>query len=194
MRETWKDVPGYEGLYQVSNLGRVKSLRRKINSGLKYSGYKTIPDTILKPSKDKDGYNHVVLWVHNKPTTRRVCRLVATTYIPNPNNYPFVNHKDENKTNDFVWVNDDGSIDESKSNLEWCTAKYNSNYGTAIERRASKRRNGVLSKPVLQFNLDGTFVKEWESGAETRRAGFHHVSKCCNGKCKTSGGYIWKWK
>lgn len=194
MEEVWRDVFGYEGLYQVSNYGRVKSLTRRINSGLNYSHYKTVYEQILKPSKDKDGYACYVLWKENRNKKWFAHKLVSITFIPNPDNLPCVNHKDENKLNNFVWVNPDGSIDESKSNLEWCTVKYNTNYGTAIQRRSEKTRNGKLSKPVLQFSMDGTFIKEWESVSDTRRAGLSSVDKCCNGKRKSAHGFIWKYK
>ena len=108
--EIWKDIKGYEGLYQVSNLGRVKSERK---------------NRLLKPRLQKNGYLRVNLYDKNsKRSTKSVHRLVAKAFISNPNNLEFVNHKDENKTNNVV------------SNLEWCTAKYNSNYGTKLERQS----------------------------------------------------------
>ena len=118
--EVWKDVVGYEGLYQVSNLGRVKSL-----------GFdKWHKGRILKQSFDsKRNYLFVGLHKDGKIKQKNVHRLVAETFIPNPDNLPCVNHKDEDKTNNFVFVNKDGSVDLNKSNLEWCTVAYNTNYG-----------------------------------------------------------------
>ena len=169
-KEYWKPVVGYEGLYEVSNWGRVKSLPR--NGTVKYA-------RILKLYTDKDGYLYVVLSKNNKQKLFKIHRLVAEAFIPNPNNLPMINHKDENKQNNNV------------ENLEWCSAKYNSNYGTAIERRSKKR-----SKPILQFTLDGEFVREWESTMECERNGYNHgaVVSCCQGKRKTHKGFIFKYK
>lgn len=112
MNEIWKDVKGYEGLYQVSNLGRVKSLDRIDRKGRLRKG------RILKPSSNGRGYLNVCLTVDNIPHTIKVHRLVAEAFISNPDNLPQVNHKDEIKTNNHA------------DNLEWCTAEYNSNYGS----------------------------------------------------------------
>lgn len=165
MEEIWKDVKGYEGLYQVSNMGRVRSLRRNI---------------ILK-SQITRGYKRVALCTNNIPKLYSVHRLVANAFIPNPNNYPCINHKDENKANNCI------------SNLEWCTQEYNLNYGTGIAKRA--RSN---SKKVLQFKPDGTFIKEWESIRDIERmTGYSrgYISECCRGKQSYYAyGYIWKYK
>ena len=121
MREIWKDVKGYEGLYQVSNLGRVKRLRF-INRHLDFKQEK-----ILKPYKDGGDYYFVIgLHKNGKKKYKAIHRLVAEAFIPNPNNYPIVNHKDENKENNYV------------DNLEWCTHKYNSNYGNARTKMREK--------------------------------------------------------
>lgn len=127
MQEVWKDVAGYEGLYQVSNLGRVASLERITSKGVH------VPYKLLSQSNDKDGYKKVGLYKDGKVEVGRVHRLVATAFIPNPYNYPVINHKDENKQNNVV------------DNLEWCTVKYNANYGTAIQRRSDKLRGRPLS-------------------------------------------------
>lgn len=165
MEEIWKDIEGYEGLYQVSNIGRVKSVRKNI---------------ILKSQIASNGYERVVLSVNNISKDYSVHRLVATAFISNPNNYPIVNHKDENRTNNCV------------GNLEWCTQKYNVNYGTGNKRRARSQ-----SKKVLQFKPDGTFVKEWESIREIERmTGYSsgYISACCRNIRKTAYGYLWKYK
>lgn len=107
--EIWKDIEGYEGLYQVSNLGRVKSL--KFNK-----------EKILKLLLDSKGYYKVNLYKNNKIKTYLMHRLIASAFISNPNNLPQVNHKDEDKTNNKV------------ENLEWCTVDYNINYGTRTEK------------------------------------------------------------
>ena len=165
MEEIWKDIEGYEGLYQVSNMGRVRSLRRNI---------------ILKNKIESNRYERVVLSTNNIPKGYSVHRLVANAFIPNPNNYPIVNHKDENRTNNCV------------DNLEWCTQKYNVNYGTGISKRVKSQ-----SKKVLQFKTDGTFVKEWESTMSVQRnLGIcqSHIVQVCKGKRRIAHGYIWKYK
>ena len=172
IKEIWKDKKDYEGHYQVSNFGRVKSI-------------KFGKERILKLRTDKKtGYLHVVLCKDGKAKAFTVHRLVAEAFLPNPHNYPCVNHKDENKQNNNV------------SNLEWCTYKYNSNYGTAIQRTSQKRINGKCSKKVYQYTLDGQFVREWESTAECGRNGFNqgNVVACCQGKLKKYKDFIWKYK
>lgn len=174
MMEIWKDIKDYEGLYQVSNLGRVKSLN-----------YRHIgKERILKPLKAINGYLFVILYKDGKKDIFRVHRLVAETFIPNPENKPEVNHKSENKTDNRV------------ENIEWIWHKDNCNHGTRNERVSKKLTNGKLSKPVLQFTLDGEFVREWPSTQECGRNGFIYqkISLCCRGKQKSHKGYKWKYK
>lgn len=113
MEEIWKDIKDYEGLYQVSNLGRVKSL----------SNIKSKREKLLKLTLRTNGYYMVILYKNTKRAAKNVHRLVAETFIPNPDNLPQVNHKDEDKTNNCV------------GNLEWCDSKYNINYsmGKAVK-------------------------------------------------------------
>ena len=134
MKEIWKDIKGYESLYRVSNLGRVKSLERKRKT--KNNNMAIVKERILKHKIDKYGYCSVSLSKEGKLYYYTVHRLVAQAFIPNPNNLPQVNHKDENKLNNCV------------DNLEWCTNKYNSRFSNSI--------------PILQFDLQGNFIKEWE--------------------------------
>ena len=176
-KEYWKPVVGYEGLYMVSNWGRVKSFdtyRKGRNDSVRFC-----KGRILKPGTNNRGYLYVTLWKNNKPKTFTVHRLVAEAFLPNPDNLSEVNHRDENKTNNNV------------NNLEWCNRKFNINYGTRNERMIKKR-----CKPVVQYTLDGQFVREWESTRECDRNGFNQgaVAACCRGERKTYKGYIWKYK
>lgn len=121
-----------------------------------------------------DGYK----LVRYKYKLYKVHRLVAESFLPNPNNYPEVNHLDEDKTNNNI------------DNLEWCDRKYNINFGSRTERMARK-----LSKKVIQMTLDGKVVKEWASTAECGRNGYNsgNISACCNNKTKTHKGFRWRW-
>lgn len=170
--EIWKDIEGYEGKYQVSSLGNVRSLNYK----------HTGKEKLLKPGNDKDGYLTVCLYKIGKMKLCKVHRLVAKAFIPNPDNLPCINHKDECKTNN-MWLN-----------LEWCSHKYNVHYSHNWEK--SKE---VTRKPVLQFTKDGVFVKEYESTREAeRKTGIRqtHISRCCLCRkgFKSAGNYIWKFK
>ncbi len=168
MNEVWRDIKGYEGIYQVSNLGRVKSL--PIKSKTKYFKGDT-----LKTFVNKVGY----VCVNLSRKTYKVHRLVAETFIDNPYDYKFVNHKDEDKTNN--------SID----NLEWCNAKYNNNYGTRNERISKKR-----GKTVIQYDLEGNEIRRWISARKAARyygIGHSNITDCCVGRQKTSCGYLWRY-
>jgi len=127
MAELWKEVKGYEGYYAVSSLGRVKSLYRVTisPSGKRY----TCQEKFLSSAKRKDGYQYVMLCREGKGKLQTIHRLVATAFIPNPSNLPYINHKDENPSNNCV------------DNLEWCTAMYNNHYGNHLKRlgEASKK-------------------------------------------------------
>jgi len=127
INEEWKDINGYEGIYQVSNLGEVRGLNRKDSLG------RDVRSKILKSSYDRDGYQVISLRKDNKKSTLKIHRLVADAFIPNPHAYPQVNHKDENKENNYV------------SNLEWCNNLYNSNWGTRNSRIVSKISHGVYA-------------------------------------------------
>ena len=130
--EEWKNVIGYEGLYEVSNTGQVRSLDRYV----KYSNGRIHlhKGKVLSPVKDKYGYLTVVLSCNGKQKTIKIHRLVAQAFLPNPDNLPQVNHRDEVKLNNCV------------DNLEWCSAKYNLSYGTArIRERDTKIKNGYYT-------------------------------------------------
>ncbi len=121
MKEIWKDIPEYEGLYQASNLGNIKVLNRIVNSGIKNNKTVIRKGKLLK-QRINQGYYEVALSKDNKKRFLKVHRLIAITFIPNLNNLPSINHKDENKLNNRV------------DNLEWCSIKYNCNYGTRNQR------------------------------------------------------------
>ena len=186
-KEIWRTaiVNGepYEN-YQVSNLGRVKNLNYR-NTGR---------ERMRNPSKDKDGYLQVGLSKNREVKRCLVHRLVAEVFLPNPENKPQVNHKiegDEGKIINMVFFNEDGTVNKEKTTIEWCTAKENSDYGTRIERVAKAR-----SKKVLQFTLDGEFIREWESTIECGRNGYNrgNIVSCCLGKRKSADGFKWQYK
>lgn len=184
--EYWADIKDFVGLYQVSNFGKVRSLDRYViykNGNIEFK-----KGRVLKPFHDSRGYEVVKLQKEGNIQSLHVHRLVAQAFIPNPKHLPCVNHKDENKTNNRM------------SNLEWCTYKYNINYGTVIERQVSKRINGVRSTPVLQLTIDGVIVNEWVSMSEIERQLGHlgystsAICACCKGKRNSHKGYKWEYK
>ncbi len=139
---------GYEGLYQISNLGRVKSLSKRSNH----------KKEIIKKTPLIQGYPHVVLYKKSKGTPILVHRLVAEAFIDNPDNLPEINHKDENKTNNYV------------NNLEWCTHKYNINYGNSAKARAQHLRiqGRKMSKPVKCVETNIIYPSIVEASKQTR--------------------------
>ena len=165
--ETWKDVAEYEGFYQVSNKGNVYSVGRVDSRGHRRRG------RILKPKYDRGGYLTVNLCKNGKMKTKKVHRLVAGAFLPNPNGLPQVNHRDEDKDNNNV------------ENLEWCDARYNSNHGTRNERMAQAQ-----SKKVRAVNAKTGDVVEFNSTAEAGRKGYHCgvVSMACRGVYKNNKG------
>ena len=171
--ETWKAIAGYEGLYEVSDQGRVKSL-------------KYCKEKILKPWNNKYGYLQVGLHKDGKVEKPKIHRLVAEAFIPNPNNLTTVNHKDEVKTNNVA------------SNLEWMSQKDNNNYGTHNKRASEAKINHPsLSKKVQMFDKQtGELLATFPSTHEAERVtGINqgHISECCIGKLKSAGGYIWRY-
>jgi hypothetical protein len=193
-KEIWRDIAGYEGYYQVSNFGRVRSLDKMQN----YNGSARLhKGKILKPGNDSKGYLIVSLSKNNRAATKTIHRLVAMAFLDNQNNLPCVNHKDEDKENNFVFVNKDGSVDYDKSNLEWCTVSYNVNYGNAAVERGLKQRNDRnKSKLTAMYTLDGNLVDIYPSAREASRlTGIPKtlIYKCCKGENKTAKGFVFKY-
>lgn len=158
--ERWTDIKGYEGLYLISDLGNVKSLNYN----------HTGREGLLSPAPDKDGYLRVCLSKNGEHKNYFIHRLVAQAFVPNLNNYPQINHIDENKQNNSV------------DNLEWCDCQYNIDYSK--------------SKQVGQYDLKGNLIRTWKSTKEIeRQTGFYqgYISECCNGKYKTAYNYCWKY-
>ena len=191
--EIWKtavyDGEVYEGLYKVSNLGRILSLNYK-NTG---------KAELMTPFEDTGGYFQVQFWKNGEYKMCKVHRLVAEAFLENPENKPQVNHKiegDEGKKINMVIFNEDGTIDKEKSTIEWVTAKENSNYATRNERISKTSTNGKKSKRVLQFTLDGELIREWPSTAECGRNGFNqgNIAACCRGVYESMYGFRWEYK
>lgn len=178
--EFWKDIPGYEGRYQASTYGRVrrKPIYRKTNN---WGGVELLKERILTQNKRNDGY----LQVHLVDGLKLSHKLVCGTFAPRLSvECKYVNHKDECKTNNRV------------ENLEWCTFEYNINYGTR-NARAGKKLKIANSKPVLQFDLNGNFIRRFTStqeAASQNNLQQSDISRCCNGKRKRVGNYKWRYE
>lgn len=191
MKEIWKDIKGYEGLYQISSFGNVKSLDRYIinkNGDKQYFPGKYLTQGI------SDNYLKVILSKNNKQRTFRVHILVARAFIPNPENKPEVNHIDGNKKNNKV------------NNLEWNTRSENEfhAYRNGLAKPSNKQKQAVAkyakenySKKVVQYSLNGEFIKEWNSMHDVwRELGIRpsYICRCCKGLRNQTYGYIWKYK
>lgn len=182
--ENWKDIKGYEGFYQVSDCGRVRSLERDVFSP-NGTVNRHIEEKILVPVLNNKGYSLVNLFKNGKGKLMLVHRLVAMAFIPNPENKSQINHRDEVKTNNVV------------ENLEWCSAQENINYGTRTARavqncRSFKLENNPRARAVFCVELNKTFdcakrVEEelgiWGSA----------ICQACKGKIKTAGGFHWRY-
>lgn len=167
--EVWRDVVGFEGLYKISNKGNVYSVERKDSIGRKRGGF------TLKARTKKRGYLDVNLCKNGVLKRKLIHRLVAQAFIPNPNNFLEINHKDENKTNNRV------------ENLEWCTRKYNNNHGKRTEKARRK-----LSKKVKAVNIESGEVLTFNSTQEARNEGYagSNVSLACRGVYKDGTGKL----
>ena len=167
MIELWKDIDGYDGRYQVSNLGRLKSVERQTSAG------NYLEERILKQRMDSKGYLRVNLAFDGAQKTVAVHRLVALAFVDKPDGLNVVNHKDENKLNNRA------------DNFEWCTTQYNISYGTAPVRRMRR---------MEQRNKNGELIRCWQSAAEIQTTlGFNqgNIGHCARGKYRYAYGYRW---
>ena len=198
--EIWKPVVGYKELYEVSNFGRVRSLDRIDSNNHPLKG------VILKPYISNSGYLLVGLYKQQKRDRKLLHRLVAEAFIPNPDNKPEIDHINTDKTDNTVFLNEDGSINYEKTNLRWTTRKENINNPltkTKMQINARKPSKGKYgkkhhrSKPIIQYDKEGNFIKEWDCANDVERVlgiSNKHIGSVCLGKRKSCGGYIWKYK
>lgn len=178
MKEIWKDIKGFEGIYQVSNLGNVKSLNYR----------KTKEEKILVPKKNNAGYLWVELTNNGEKSCLLIHRIVAMAFIPNINSLPIVNHKDENKGNN------------SADNLEWCTQLHNVQYSIDLHPERTRGREKTRKpykhiRKVIQKTLDGKFVKEYGCTADVvldNNFNQWSIIQCCLGKRSKAYGYKWE--
>ena len=176
MKEVWNPVVGYEGLYEVSSEGRVKSLARVVNAPRGRT--LELPERMMSLTKEKEGYLVVGLRINGKLSQKRVHRLVAEAFLNNPEEKTQINHINEIKS------------DNKLSNLEWSTPKENSNHGTRNARIVEKR-----SIPLIATNIKTGEELYFKSSMEADREGFDgsHIIACCKGKRKTHKGYAWRY-
>lgn len=175
IKEKWKDIKDYESKYQISSYGRIKNQKNKI----------------LKPMFDKN-YLCIDLYKESKRKRFKVHRLVAQAFLNNSKNLAIVNHIDGNKLNNNM------------DNLEWCTSSENTKHAFRIGlAKVNKNMEGKFNEKNpnsitrCQYDLNGRFIKKWSCAKEIERnLGIHHshIAKCCTGKLKTAGGYVWKYE
>lgn len=172
----WINIPNFEN-YQVNNLGDVRSLDKMI---IRKNGRNYLKKGKILAKEKCGDYLRVSLFKNNKIIHKLIHRLVAEAFIPNLNKLPEVNHKNENKKDNRV------------ENLEWCTSKYNCNYGERNKKIIKKR-----SKPINQYDLDGNFIKRWNNSNEAakyfNKINGTHILKCCNGTFKQMYGFKWRY-
>ena len=178
MKEVWVDICGYDGFYQVSNIGNVRRTRYCDAASASHH----TPMRNMKSHVSSLGYHRIKLTINGVSKLHFIHRLVAGSFIPNPNGLPCVNHMDGNKSNNCV------------SNLEWCSHAENNAHANALGLRVLKNKKG--SRPVSQFTIDGSLVASFPSANESsRKTGFasSHIQDCCNGKSRSWKGYLWRW-
>lgn len=178
MQEVWKPIKETNGIYEISNFGNIRSIDRyaRVCGG----GKRLVKGRNRKPIKCRNGYLELQANLSGERKCYLIHRLVAQYFIPNPHNYPEVNHKDENPQNNHV------------DNLEWCTPKYNCNYGTRNRRCMEK----VIKKPVKQLSLSGEVIAIYPMITEAmRKTGVDEsqIIRVCKGRNITAGGYKWEY-
>jgi hypothetical protein len=184
MEEIWKDIEGYEGLYQVSNLGRVRSLARLSTRPNPRTGKPMtymLKERILSGKNHSAGYFSIHLYKYGKGKMFLLHRLVAMAFVPNPNNLPEVNHKDEDKRNNRA------------DNLEWCTQSYNVNYGSGVQRMTDSVRSKC--KRLGQYDKEGNLIATFTTSIEAANVtgiGRSSISNAITRK-GSSGGYRWRY-
>ena len=185
MEEIWKDIKGYEGLYQVSNLGRVRSLDR-------YVGNYLFKGKIMKENLNSRGYLRLHLSMNNKQKEHKIHKLVAEAFIDNPDKLTEVNHINGIKTDNKV------------SNLEWCTHKenmlhafYNLKHQAIVSKNTRRKNSENRQKKVANYAIKIEKIEVYDSieqAAENNNICRSSIGKCCQGKQKQAGGFVWKWE
>lgn len=204
MKEVWKDIEGYKGKYKISNFGHILMLGA-------YSDGRKYKEGLKKTSVDKGGYEYVNLtnW-EGKLKTFKIHRLVAETFIPNPENKPCIDHVDCNRTNNKVdnlrWVtykenanNPITRINLSKALIKVCESEENrqkKRVAAKIQKNIEARRNKII-KPIIQFDKNGIFISEFSSvteAAQSVNGNVTSITRNCKGKRPSAYGYIWRYK
>jgi hypothetical protein len=168
--EIWKDIQGYEGLYQVSNLGNIKGLNKEVYNYLAKDNKMILKERNLKIFVHYSGYTYCYLFKNNIKSKKYMHRLVGETFLLDRNNYKELNHKDEIKSNNC------------ENNLEWCDRSYNVAYSQG--------------RSVNQYTLQGELIKNWSFIQKVERElNISHstIIGCCKNRLKTAGGYIWRY-
>lgn len=192
MEEIWKDIKGYEGIYQVSNLGNVRSLDRCVNCGIKNNSNVIRKGKLIKQNQNLHNYLQVHLSKKNKAKMITVHRLVAEAFLPNPNNLPQINHIDGDKLNNNV------------NNLEWCTAKENINHSWGLglskpyyfPKGYLTEYSKNLCKKVEQYDLEGNLLNTFSSISDASRkttCSISEICKCCRDKSHSTHNFLWRY-
>lgn len=185
--EMWRDIKGYEGLYQASTLGEIRRIESVVVDKNK-KRIRTFKNKKIKQILRKDGYYFVNLSKNGKSKTAKVHRLVAETFLKKEGDYNIINHKDGNKTNNNV------------TNLEWCTCSHNTREAYRLGLREPNILKGALNgraKPILQYDTSKNFIKKWsciKEASKELKIKDSNISLVCKGKRNKAGGYVWKYE